>query len=149
MDWSVILFILKWIFLGLVYLVLILLLVGVTREMRLRLPAAAPTTASSGFGRLRVIQPGTDTRMRPGMVVSLEPDTTIGAQPDNTIVLQDRFISGHHVRLRWDGINWWVEDMNSTNGTFLNRNRVQPGASEPIASGAVLEIGDMAFEMVE
>lgn len=149
MDWSLLLFFLKWILLALVYLVLFLLLMGVTREMRLRLPTAQPVSGSVSVGRLRVIQAGSDPNRRPGMLLSLQPDTSIGAQKDNAIVLNDRFISAHHARVRWDGVSWWVEDLNSTNGTYVNRQRVQPGSSEPLSSGAMLEIGDMAFEMIE
>lgn len=149
MDWSLLLFFLKWILLALVYLVLFLLLMGVTREMRLRLPTAQPVSGSVSVGRLRVIQAGSDPNRRPGMLLPLQPDTSIGAQKDNAIVLNDRFISAHHARVRWDGVSWWVEDLNSTNGTYVNRQRVQPGSSEPLSSGAMLEIGDMAFEMLE
>jgi pSer/pThr/pTyr-binding forkhead associated (FHA) protein len=148
MDWSLILFALKWVFLGLVYLVLMLVLVGVTREMRQRLPVSAPTAAIS-YGRLRVLQPGTDPRLRPGSILSLQPETNLGTQKGNTILLRDQFISGHHARVRWDGVSWWAEDLNSTNGTFIDRRRITPGTAEPLPAGAVLELGDMAFEMLE
>jgi len=148
MEWSLFLFVLKWILLGLVYLVLILLLIGVAREMRLRVPAPAPN-APVAVGRLRVLQSGTDPNVRPGSLIPLQPETSIGAQSDNTLVLRDKFVSGHHARLRWDGISWWVEDLNSTNGTFINRQRVIPGAPAAVAQGAVIEMGDMAFEMMD
>ncbi len=148
MDWSVILFVLKWIFLGLVYLALGVILIGVTREMRLRLPVSAPTT-SAAIAHLRVIRPGSDLRLQPGAVLPLQPDTRLGSHADNTLPLNDRFISAHHARLRWDGVAWWVEDLNSTNGTFVNHQRLQPGTVEPIAAGAMLEVGDIAFELLE
>jgi len=148
MDWSLILFAVKWIFLGLVYVVLILLLVGVTREMRTRLPEAAPMTTIT-YGRLRVIQPGNDPNLRPGAMLTLHPDTRLGARRGNTIVLSDRYISGQHARLRWDGVSWWVEDLNSTNGTYVNQRRLTAGASEALPAGAVLSLGDISFEMVE
>ena len=148
MDWSIFLFILKWIFLGLVYLVLILLLVGVTREMRMRLPAPPPPNSVS-YGRLRVIQPGSDPKFHPGALLSLQPDTRIGTQRDNNLLVRDQFVSGHHARLRWDGATWWIEDLNSTNGTFVNQQRIVPGASQPVPGGAVVQVGDMTFEMVE
>src|SRR5512136_2488961 len=120
MDWSVFLFIMKWIFLGLVYLVLFLLLIGVQREMRLRLPQAVPSSGTVTLGRLRVIQPGGDPRLRAGAIITLRPETNIGSQAGNDLVLRDRFVSGQHARLRWDGASWWVDDLNSTNGTFIN-----------------------------
>jgi pSer/pThr/pTyr-binding forkhead associated (FHA) protein len=149
MDWSIFLFVMKWIFLGLVYLVLLLLLIGVQREMRLRLPQPASSNAAVNFGRLRVIQPGSDPQLQPGAILPLNPETSIGSQANNDLVLRDRFISGHHARLRWDGVSWWVDDLNSTNGTFINRQRVAPGVPVGLTTGSVLEIGDLAFEMLE
>ncbi len=149
MDWSIFLFIMKWIFLGLVYLVLLLLLIGVQREMRLRLPQSSSANTVSTFGRLRVIQPGSDPRLQPGAIVPLQPETNVGSQAGNDLILRDRYVSGHHARLRWDGVSWWVEDLNSTNGTYINRQRVTPGVPAGLVSGSVLEIGDLAFEMIE
>jgi len=148
MDWSILLFALKWIFLGLVYLVLLLLLVAVQREMRMRLPAAQ-SGAAVAFGRLRVLQAGSDNRLRPGAVLSLQPETNLGSQADNDLVILDRYVSGHHARLRWDGVSWWVDDLNSTNGTYINQQRVAPGGSEALATGAVVNVGDAAFELLE
>jgi hypothetical protein len=146
MDWSILLFVLKWIFLGLVYLVLLLLLVAVQREMRLRLPGPA---AASAFGRLRVLQGGSDGRLRPGALVFLQPETMLGSQAGADLVLLDRYISGQHARLHWDGIAWWVEDLNSTNGTFVDQQRVSPGAPAALPAGGVLQLGDVMLELVE
>lgn len=150
MDWSLVLFLLKWILLGLVYMFLGLVLVGVTREMRLRVPQAASSSVSAvSIGRLRVIQAGSDPELAQGAVIALRPDTQIGAKRGNAIILRDRFVSANHARLRWDGVSWWVEDLKSTNGTFVNQKRVSPGTAESLPVGAVLQLGDMFFEMIE
>ncbi len=148
MDWSIFLFVLKWIFLILVYLALALLLVGVQREMRLRLPSGQPQ-ATGGFGRMRVVRAGSDARLRVGATVPLQAETSVGSQPGNDLVLRDRYVSGHHARLRWDGVSWWVDDLNSTNGTFINQQRVPPGSAAALPAGAVLQIGEVAFEMLD
>ncbi len=148
MDWSILLFLLKWIFLGMVYLILLLLLIAVQREMRMRMPTAQ-TGSTVIFGRLRVIQPGSDTRLQTGALIALAPETTIGSQAGNELVVLDRFISGQHARLHWDGVSWWVEDLNSTNGTYLDQQRIQPGSPQAAATGAVLQVGDVVFEIVE
>jgi hypothetical protein len=149
MDWSIVLFLFKWIFLGLVYLVLILLLVGVTREMRMRIPREAPAAASNGIARLRIVQSGSDPRLHAGETVPLQPDTSLGTQRGNTVTLRDRYVSGRHARLRWDGVSWWVEDLNSTNGTFVNHQRLNPNNPTAITAGSVLQVGDVVFEMLE
>jgi hypothetical protein len=149
MDWNIFLFVMKWIFLSLVYLVLFLLVIGVRREMALRLPHASSSDAAVSFGRLRVIQPGSDPRLKPGMVIPLKPETIIGSQAGNDLVLRTRFVSGQHARLRWDGASWWVDDLNSTNGTFINHQQLTPGIPAVLPSGSILEIGDLAFELIE
>ena len=148
MDWNLVLFGMKWVFLGLVYLFLTLLLVGVMREMRTRLPQAAQLPLIA-YGRIRVIRAGSDPTLRPGTILMLYPDTRLGAGSSNTIVLRDRYISGQHARLRWDGVSWWVEDLNSTNGTFINQRRLTAGATEPLPIGAILSLGEVSFEMLE
>jgi pSer/pThr/pTyr-binding forkhead associated (FHA) protein len=149
MDWSLVLFSLKWILLGLVYLFLAIVLVGVTREMRLRVPQVTTSTPAVSIGRLRVVQPGSDPSLHVGTILALRPDSQVGAKRGNTITLRDQFISGKHARLHWDGVSWWIEDLNSTNGTFINQKRVAPGIAEPLPYGAVVQFGDMMFEMLE
>lgn len=64
---------------------------------------------------------------------------TIGRAPDSTIVLRDDYVSTRHARLYPSGSDWVVEDLGSTNGTWLNKTRLtQPTIIEP---GADLRIG--------
>lgn len=58
---------------------------------------------------------------------------TIGRLPDNLIQIDNLAVSGHHARIFWDTDHYVVEDNNSLNGTFVNRQRV---------SRAVLNDGD-------
>ena len=49
---------------------------------------------------------------------------TIGRAPQNTIVLQDNDVSANHCRLYKSGGRVVIEDLNSTNGTFVNGHRI-------------------------
>src|SRR5688500_19503216 len=49
---------------------------------------------------------------------------TIGRLPDNTIVIDNPAVSGHHACVFRDGDRFIVEDLDSTNGTFVNDRRV-------------------------
>lgn len=49
---------------------------------------------------------------------------TVGRKPDNDIVLDNAAISGHHCKVYESGGTWFVEDLNSTNGTFVNNRKV-------------------------
>jgi Mg-chelatase subunit ChlD len=56
------------------------------------------------------------------------PSFTLGAVDGNSLVLKgDPTISGKHARLLWEEGILKVEDTNSTNGTYLNSQRLQPG----------------------
>jgi len=53
-----------------------------------------------------------------------KPAFTLGRKPDNDIVLDNAAVSGHHCRISESGGTWYVEDLNSTNGTFVNNKKV-------------------------
>lgn len=119
-----------------------------------RQPAAAPVTASPAkAGRL----PG---RRRSGprkLVVTAGPlsgtnlplrpqGTLIGRSPECALVLDDDYASGRHARIFHDGTTWLVEDLRSTNGTWLDNHRL--GAEpEAVREGSTLRIGRTVVEL--
>lgn len=50
--------------------------------------------------------------------------TTLGRFEDNDVVLPDRLVSRHHARIRREGSQFMLEDNGSTNGTFVNGERI-------------------------
>jgi len=70
---------------------------------------------------------------------------TIGRADDSTLVLTDDYVSTKHARLVPRDEEWVLEDLGSTNGTYLDQQRVQGpllvGAGQPIRIGqTVLEL---------
>ena len=66
---------------------------------------------------------------------------------EGTLKLTDRTASKRHARLRRDGTNWYVEDMGSRNGTFINNTRVvEP---RPVKDGDRLKIGSTIMVVSE
>ncbi len=148
LGWNSLLFAAKWAFIGLIYLALFIVLIAVRREMSLRVKTPA---ASDSFtlGQLKLLQVGSDKKLRAGLLFPLKPETSLGAAPDNDLVLGDQFISNHHARMHWDGAVWWVEDLGSRNGTQVNQEACVPGVPRLLAGGALLSLGDMTFELIE
>lgn len=148
LSWSTLLFALKWVFVGLIYFALLILLLAVRRELGQRVSGARPSAAIAA-GQLRVLDPGRDSRFAYGALLSLRPVTRLGAEPDNDLVLQDPYISGYHARLRWDGVTWWVEDLGSRNGTYVNQRKIQPHSAQPVPAGGTIQMGEMSFELID
>ncbi len=63
---------------------------------------------------------------------------TIGRHPDNQIHLNDSAVSGKHALVITVAAASFIEDLNSTNGTFVNGNRVK---KHPLSSGETITIG--------
>jgi pSer/pThr/pTyr-binding forkhead associated (FHA) protein len=53
-----------------------------------------------------------------------KPEVTIGRDPACDATLEDKTVSNEHARLSFHHNQWWLEDLQSTNGTFLNEERV-------------------------
>ena len=60
-----------------------------------------------------------------------KPSFTLGRKPDNDIVLDNAAVSGHHCRMYESGGTWFVEDLNSTNGTFVNGSKTLKAGLKP------------------
>ncbi|MGW0879177.1 FHA domain-containing protein FhaB/FipA [Streptomyces sp. NPDC002671] len=106
--------------------------------------------AQQGGGRQRrnaptklVVTEGTLT----GTTVALAGQTiTLGRAHDSTIVLDDDYASSRHARIYPDRDGQWiVEDLGSTNGTYLDRSRLT--TPTPIALGAPIRIGKTVIEL--
>ena len=81
-----------------------------------------------------------------GTTISLgQAPILIGRAPECTLVLEDDYASGRHARLSLQQGTWMVEDLGSTNGTFLGRNRVQ--APTPVSPGSPVRIGRTVLEL--
>ncbi|MEU3441187.1 FHA domain-containing protein [Streptomyces griseoincarnatus] len=82
-----------------------------------------------------------------GTTVALQGQTiTLGRAHDSTIVLDDDYASSRHARIYPDRDGQWiVEDLGSTNGTYLDRTRLT--TPTPISLGAPIRIGKTVIEL--
>jgi len=70
---------------------------------------------------------------------------TIGRAPDSILVLDDDFASARHARLVPHDGQWMIEDLGSTNGTYLDRTKVT--TPMPVSIGAPVRIGKTVLEL--
>lgn len=81
-----------------------------------------------------------------GTRVSLDSKPiTMGRADDSTLVLDDDYASTRHARLSLQGEEWYVEDLGSTNGTYLDRAKVSGPTRVPL--GVPIRIGKTVIEL--
>jgi pSer/pThr/pTyr-binding forkhead associated (FHA) protein len=120
------------------------------RQQQAAAQAAAAQRQQQGSGRQRR---GSPTKLvvaegsLAGTTVALQGQTiTLGRAHDSTIVLDDDYASSRHARIYPDRDGQWiVEDLGSTNGTYLDRNRLT--TPTPVPLGAPIRIGKTVIEL--
>jgi len=81
-----------------------------------------------------------------GIAYDLRGGATLG-RGDVEIRLHDQFASSHHAEIRQQGRTRVIEDLGSTNGTYLNGERVT--GPQPLHDGDVIRIGDSEFTYLQ
>ncbi|MBV9169956.1 MAG: DUF3662 and FHA domain-containing protein [Chloroflexi bacterium] len=80
-----------------------------------------------------------------GLRVPLEREAGIvrlGRAVDNDAAIANQRVSRYHAQLRWVESAWLAYDLDSTNGTFVDGERVLPSSPRPLRAGSVLRLGD-------
>ena len=70
---------------------------------------------------------------------------TIGRSPDNQLVVNDPQASSHHAQIYPDGQGYLLVDLGSTNGTFVNEQRLISHSPRTLNAGDVVRIGNTSF----
>ena len=70
---------------------------------------------------------------------------TIGRSSESGLVVRDDYTSSHHARLLLWGDQWMLQDLDSTNGTWMGGQRV--GTPVPVIVGAPIKVGATTFEL--
>jgi hypothetical protein len=84
---------------------------------------------------------------REGEQILLDADLlTIGRNPESHLFLDDVTVSRHHARIIRDATGFAVEDLNSLNGTYVNRGRVE---RQHLIDGDELQIGKFKLAYLE
>ncbi|MFL5688257.1 MAG: FHA domain-containing protein, partial [Chloroflexota bacterium] len=101
-------------FLGLIYLFLYRVIRALLRDLRAaaREPAQRP-------GRLVILE-SPSGEPAPGLSYGLDVITALGRDVNNAIVIDDPFASADHAVLTYRGQSWYIEDLGSTNGSYVN-----------------------------
>jgi len=150
---------LKFGFLAVLYLFLLWVARSASRELAraegasaAEAPAAAPRRRERGGPDLRA---GVEPRLEvvaamghePGTVFDVGEGATMGRADGSDIPVDDPFASSAHARIFSRGDFMYIEDMGSTNGTYLNGRQLR--AAERLKMADVVRIGDSEYRYQE
>ena len=146
---------LKFVFLGVLYLFLLVIARSALKDLR---GNSSIGQFSDGTGMHAVVGgrvAATDANLiavtggglTPGERIDLFGGVTVGRAADADVRIEDRFASGIHLRVHSRGNEYFVEDLNSTNGTYLNDQDLNGEA--PLRDMDTIRIGDteLRFEL--
>jgi hypothetical protein len=151
-------------FLGALWLFIIITVIALRRDL-MQPREARPATARSSTRPAKPAKPPKPARQPkaskhaksgPSLVVVEGPlastviplgtaQVTIGRAPDSTLVIDDDYASSRHARVYPGDDGWIVEDLGSTNGTWIDRTRITSPTVLP--PGVPLRIGRTTLQL--
>jgi len=114
------------------------------RQAKTQRPTRPPRSSRNGRGEARrlLVTAGALAGTSLGLT---DQQITVGRANDATLVLNDDYASSRHARLFPQDGQWIVEDLGSTNGTYLDRQKVtQP---TPVPIGVPIRVGKTVLEL--
>lgn len=111
----------------------------VWREFRRE--SQGPAQADHG-ARLEIVDPAR-TRLPAGDAIPLHQALSIGRERGNDLIVDEDTVSGQHARLVQRDGRWWIEDLNSTNGTLVNAHSI--AGSRQLKPGDIIQIGRVSL----
>ena len=126
-------------FLALLYFFLYRIARALVADLR-----AAAREPGAELGRLVVVASPSGEPVE-GTSLGLDAIATIGRDVNNAIVVEDQFVSAEHAILTFRGRAWYVEDLGSTNGTFVNGAPVRDVT--PLGFGDVIQVGQVRLRL--
>jgi hypothetical protein len=86
---------------------------------------------------------------RPGLVIKITNKTTLGRTQGEVILEEDELLSSLHCEFEIKGIQLFVKDLSSTNGVFVNKERIQPAVTHQLNTGDSIKLGSHDYTVCD
>lgn len=103
------------------------------------------SNSNKNYG-LEVIRVDNNLDLKEGSIIPIRSNLTIGRKNENSIVLLDQHVSGNHAEIIIRNNKVYLEDLHSTNGTFLNG--VLINGRKQLSNKDEIRIGSSIFRIV-
>lgn len=103
------------------------------------------TTYSRKYG-IEVLKTGENPNLEEGSILLLNGAITIGRKEGNNVVLAEPYVSGNHSKISIRDNEIIIEDLNSTNGVFVNEERVRGFCK--LRANDRIRIGNAVFKVI-
>ena len=103
------------------------------------------SSAKKNYG-IEVLSVGENSNLEEGSILLLRGVITIGRKEGNTIKLTDQYASGNHAKIVVKNNEIIIEDLDSTNGVFINDEKVEGYAK--IMANDKIRIGSAIFKVI-
>lgn len=104
------------------------------------------STNSTTIRGLEVLTSMDETKLKVGSVIPMATAITLGRKENNSVVLNDRFVSSYHARIYLRNNEYFLEDLQSTNGTYVNENKIEGKVKLNIND--IMRFGSTAFKVI-
>ena len=104
-----------------------------------------PPRANGNYG-LEIIKSGDARGLKEGSIIPIRSDLSIGRKEGNSIIMADQHVSGNHAQILVGNNGLFLEDLNSTNGTYLNGNKLKGRAK--LSNKDEIRIGSGVFKIL-
>jgi pSer/pThr/pTyr-binding forkhead associated (FHA) protein len=103
------------------------------------------TRSNKNFA-LEILESGENANLKKGGIIPISGEITIGRRDNNLLVLNDKFVSGNHARIFIKNTDFMLEDLESTNGTKVNDERIE--GKVILRVGDEIEIGSVLLKVI-
>ncbi len=134
---------LRYVFIVIVYLFIL----NILRLIYLDIKTSSAATPNKDVAYLKVINRLDQLDFRMQEYYPVIGEITVGRGSRNDVHIKDRVVSKNHMRIFLSGGYYYVEDLGSSNGTYLNGSDIENNAIE-IVDGDLISVGKIQFMFV-
>ena len=102
--------------------------------------------SGSNIRGLEVLTSMDEAKLKVGSVIPMATAITLGRKENNTVVLNDRFVSSYHAKIYLKNREYYLEDLQSTNGTYVNETKIEGNIRLNVND--IIRFGSTAFKVI-